>query len=194
MSMTNPTTTPDVATEIGVEYVHHVKRGVLTRLTWGWWAVDIDGPNVTVPPQSSAGKTTADLATLLGAAYTMIGTPIARGRGPLTPPRTNLPAPMIEQIVAVLRSAQAIAESHWHWRTFDVYECLGAAWEASEASLPHELLVATLRAALPANTTLADYTHRASAATIRTLFDAAIRIWRQAPHSARPGSPHISVA
>jgi hypothetical protein len=51
--------------------------------------VDIDGPNVTVPPQSSAGKTTADLATLLDAAYRMIGTPIARGRGPLTRPRTS---------------------------------------------------------------------------------------------------------
>jgi hypothetical protein len=140
MSMTDPAATPDVAAEIGLEYVHHVERGPLTR------------------------------------------------------PRTTLPAPMIEQIVAVLRSAQAVADTHWHWRTFDVYQCLGAAWEASEASLPHELLVATLRAALPANTTLADYTHHASGAAIRTLFDDAIRIWRQAPHSDRTGSPHISVA
>jgi len=124
----------------------------------------------------------------------MIGTPIARGRGPLTRPRTILPAPMIEQIVAVLRSAQAIADTHWHWRTFDVYQCLGAAWEADDASLPHELLVATLRAALPANTTLADHTYHASAATIRALFDDAIRIWRQAPHSAGTGSPRTSVA
>jgi hypothetical protein len=100
---------------------------------------------------------------------------------------------MIEEIVAVLRSAQAVADTHWHWRSFDVYQCLRAAWEADE-SLPHELLVATLRAALPANTTLADYTHHASGAAIRTLFDAAIRIWRQAPHSAGTGSPHISVA
>jgi hypothetical protein len=187
------TNTPDVAAEIGLEYVHHIKRGLLTRLTWRGWAVDIDGPNVTVPPQNSAGKTTADLATLLGAAYRMIGTPIARGRGPLTRPRTSLPAPMIEEIVAVLRSARAIADTHWHWRSVDVYQCLRAAWEADE-SLPHELLVATLRAALPANTTLADYTHRASAATIRTLFDAAIRIWRQAPPSAGTGSPRTSVA
>jgi hypothetical protein len=156
--------------------------------------VDIDGPNVTVPLQDSAGKTTADLTTLLGAAYRTIGTPIARGRGPLTGSRTTLPAPMIGQIVSVLRSAQAIADTHWHWRSFDVYQCLGAAWEGAQASLPHELLVATLRAALPANTTLADYNHHASSATIHTLFDDAIRIWRQAPHSAAAGSPRTSVA
>jgi hypothetical protein len=192
--MTNATMASDVAAEIGLEYVHHVKRGLLTRLTWRGWAVDIDCPNVTVPLQDSAGKATADLTTLLGAAYTMIGTPIARGRGPLTRRRTTLPAPMIVQIVAVLSAAQAIADTHWHWRSFDVYQCLSAAWEGAEASLPHELLVATPRAALPANTTLTDYNHHASSVTIHTLFDDAIRIWRHAPHSAAAGSQRTSVA
>jgi hypothetical protein len=182
------------AADIGVEYVHHIKRGALTRLTWGGWAVDIDGPNVTVPLQDSAGKTTADLATLLGAAYKMIDTPIARGRGPLTASRTNLPEPMIGEIVAVLRSAQTFADTHWHRRSFDIYQCLGAAWEDAEASLPHELLIATLRAALPANTTLADYNHHATTTTIHALFNDAIRIWRHAPHSAADSSTRTSVA
>jgi hypothetical protein len=192
--MTNATIASDVAAEIGLEYVRHIKRGLLTRLTWRGWAVDIDGANVTVPLQDSAGQTTADLATLLGAAYRTIGTPIARGRGPLTRRRTILPAPMIGEIVAVLRSAQSIADTHWHWQSFDVYQCLGAAWAEGEALLPHELLVATLRAALPANTTLADYNYHASSATIHRLFDDAIRIWRQAPHSAATGSTRTSVA
>jgi len=52
--MTNATA--DVAAEIGVEYVHHVKRGLLTRLTWRGWDVDIDGPNVTVPRKAAPGK------------------------------------------------------------------------------------------------------------------------------------------
>jgi hypothetical protein len=123
--MTNATIASDVAAEIGHEYVRHIKRGLLTRLTWRGWAVDIDGANVTVPLQDSAGQTTADLATLLGAAYRTIGTPIARGRGPLTRRRTILPAPMIGEIVAVLRSAQSIADTHWHWRSSTSTNALG---------------------------------------------------------------------
>jgi hypothetical protein len=55
-----------LATGIGFEHLHHIKRGQVTRLTWNGWLVDIDGTSVTVALQDSAGKTIADLATLLG--------------------------------------------------------------------------------------------------------------------------------
>ena len=31
---------------VGIEHVHHIKRGQVTRLTWNGWMVDIDGVGV----------------------------------------------------------------------------------------------------------------------------------------------------
>jgi hypothetical protein len=89
---------------VGIEHVHHIKRGQVTRLTWNGWMVDIDGVSVTVPVQDTAGKAIADLGTLLGAAYRMVDIPIARGIAPLTRIRSHLPDPTVRDLVDVLRA------------------------------------------------------------------------------------------
>jgi hypothetical protein len=166
---------------IAIEHVHHTKRGEITRLAWKGWMVDIDGVSVTVPLQDTAGKTIADLGTLLGAAYRMVNIPIARGPAPLARIRADLPAVKVREVVDVLRAAQAIAENDCHRRTFDIYGCISRAWRNADMPVPHTLLIATLRAALPPATTLADYTHQATLRGIQALFDQAIELWRRDP-------------
>lgn len=180
---------------IGIEHVHHPKHGQIRRLTFNGWLVDVDGTNATVPEQHSAGKTVADLATLLGAAYKMMNTPITRSADAEPRLRAVLPAPIVGELIRVLRAAQAIADERWHRSTFDIYQCTRLAWQNAGMMLPHTLLITSLRAALPPATTLADYNHAATARTIHALFDDAISIWRRrlAPQSTA-SSPHISVA
>jgi hypothetical protein len=180
---------------IGVEHVQHPKRGQVRRLTFHGWLVDIDGTNVTVPEQHSAGKTVADLATLLGAAYKMINTPITRSADAEPRIRDVLPAPIVGELIHVLQAAQAIADERWHRSTFDIYQCTRLAWQNAGMMLPHTLLITTLRAALPPATTLADYNHAAVARTIHALFDDAINIWRRRLAPQSTGSlPRTSVA
>ena len=179
---------------VGIEHVHHIKRGQVTRLTWNGWMVDIDGVSVTVPVQETAGKTIADLGTLLGAAYRMVDIPIARGIAPLTRIRSHLPAPTVRELVDVLRAAQEIAENDWHRHRFDIYRCISRAWHDADMPVPHTLLIMTLRAALPPATTLADYDHQATPRAIHALFDHAIEIWRRGPRYGATSSRRVGVA
>ena len=113
------------------------------------------------------------------AAYKMINTPITRSADAQPRIRAVLPAPIVGELIHVLRAAQAIADERWHRSTFDIYRCTRLAWQNAGMMLPHTLLITTLRAALPPATTLADYNHAARTRTIHALFDDAINIWRR---------------
>lgn len=161
-------------TNLMVERIDDLKGGHITAVSSGGWRVEIRGPNVTVPAQDSAGKSIDDLAELLRAAYTMAGTPINSGIGSLARVRASLPEPLVVDLVDVLTTAQKIADRHWNRASRDVYQCLGAAWRQTGMTVPHTLLVAALRTALPAATTLCDFNIAADPATVHALFDSAI--------------------
>ena len=178
---------------VGIEHVHHIKRGQVTRLTWNGWMVDIDGVSVTVPVQETAGKAIADLGTLLGAAYRMVDIPIARGIAPLTRIRSHLPAhgPRARRRPACRPGDR---QNDWHRHRFDIYRCISRAWHDADMPVPHTLLIMTLRAALPPATTLADYNHQATPRAIHALFDHAIEIWRRGPRYGATSSRRVGVA
>lgn len=163
--------------DIDVQHVEHPKRGQVTRLTWRGWQVDMDALSVTVPPQQTTARTD-DLDTLLRAAYRMLDIAVVRPRRPLTALRVALPEPLAADLVAVLRAAQRIVDRRWDRRSTDVYAATSQAWQDAGMTVPHALLVATLRAALPpAATSLADYEHAAGAQALHTLYDHAIGLW-----------------
>lgn len=167
--------TAELITGIEVDHAHHPKRGQITRLSWHGWQVDIDGLSVSVPLQDSTGRTTTDLATLLQAAYRMLNIAVPRPPDLAAMVRAGLPKPMAEDLASTLRSAQQIADSHWHRRSFDIYACTSQAWHESGMKLPYALLMATLRAALPQpGSSLADFNDTATASAIHALYEGAI--------------------
>jgi hypothetical protein len=162
------------AINLTVEHIQDLKRARITAVSSGGWLVKICGPNVTVPEQDSAGKSIDDLAALLQAAYRTAGTPINCGIGSLGRVRASLPETLVSDLVAVLRSAQRIADEQWNRASRDVYRCLELAWRNTAMHVPHTLLIAAVRAALPPATTLCDFNSNANVHTIHALFDTAI--------------------
>lgn len=131
------------------------RRRTVTRVRWAGWTVHILDDAVTVPRQNSSGKSIADLATCLRSAYAELGVIGDRTSGPTTglrgvPRDTELAAAVAQVIVA---AAQLAAPLHH----CDVYFCLRKAWQDSAMNVPYAAVLATVRASLPDNTTLADF-------------------------------------
>jgi hypothetical protein len=171
--------TADGLTGVVVAHVPSVKGGELTRLSWRGWHIDLDGQRVTVPAQLIADKSMEDLDLLLGAGYRMLNIATAPRLSPLPQLRDRLPDVMVAQIVAILRSAQRIADIDCRRRAFDIYNCTRRAWQDAGMSVPYALLLRSLRAALPPGVgTLAAYDRWARATAVHDLYTAAISSWR----------------
>jgi hypothetical protein len=97
-------------TGLAVAHLPRIRGGDLTRLSWRGWHIDLDEQRVTVPAQPVAGKNIDDLDLLLGAGYRMLTIATAARLILLPQLRDRLPDSMITQIVAVLQSAQRIAD------------------------------------------------------------------------------------
>lgn len=174
-------------TQLTVEHAEDLRRGRITVVSLGGWSVKIAGPNVTVPVQDSARKSTDDLAALLQAAYQVAGTPINNGIGSWARVRDALPERLVADLIAVLRAAQRTADAQWNRASCDVYRCLGLAWRDADMRVPHTLLVAAMRAGLPPATTVCDFNSTANLHTVHALFDAAIA-------TVQPGAATTHVA
>ncbi len=131
----------------------------ITRLTWRGWAVHvIDGVAVTVPTQPTENKSTADLAACLRAAYVRV--PVGdRCSGPTTGSRRIRQAgPLANAVADVINAAVPIAR-RWHSRGHcDLHICLKRAWNQTGRRAPYCAVLAAVREALEANTTLVDFT------------------------------------
>lgn len=159
------------------------RRRTATRVRWGGWTVHIQDTAVLVPQQSSVGKTIGDLATCLRAAYALVfvGGPTS---GPTTglrgiPREAGLAAAVAEVITTAAELADRPAFQHHHC---DVHTCLRKAWEDTDMRAPFATVLATVRAALPAGTTLADFNGEAkdASATVDLLKRAAAMLARSA--------------
>ncbi|SBS76620.1 hypothetical protein MHPYR_340029 [uncultured Mycobacterium sp.] len=186
------TTTPGL-TGLAVAHLPRIRGGDLTRLSWRGWHVDLDQHRVTVPVQPIAGKNIDDLDLLLGAGYRMLDIATAARLSPLPQLRVRLPESMITQIVAVLQSAQRIADIDSHRGVFDVYECTSRAWRDSGMSIPYAVLLRSLRAVLPPGVgNLAGYDRCARPTDVHDLYTAAIHRWRGQDASTRGVSTQIA--
>ncbi|QFS94556.1 hypothetical protein FIV07_27675 (plasmid) [Mycobacterium sp. THAF192] len=139
------------------EFDAHVgpRYRTVTRVRWAGWTVHILDDAVTVPRQSSDGKSIADLATCLRSAYAELGVIGDRTSGPTTglrgvPRDTELAAAVAQVIVAAAQLAAPLGHC-------DVYFCLRKAWQDGAMRVPYAAVLATVRASLPDNTTLADF-------------------------------------
>lgn len=133
-----------------------IKGAQITELRCNGWAVRIAGAAVTVPSQDLGGKAVEDLAYCLSKAYALANVHI--------PPQPSTLRPeAIRALTATLAQAARIAKAHWSPRSCDIYRCTRAAWEHDGMRVPYAALIRSLRAALPARTTLIeynDYAHR----------------------------------
>lgn len=134
------------------------------------WRVNVAGSYVTVPHQDSTGKSTAALAECLVAAHRLAGTTI------LGPADTTIrSAQLAAAVIDTLTAAGDIAAQHWSPLGLDIYRCIRDAWQDRGMTAPYTLLVAAVRAALPADTTLLDYNDHADRAEIIELLSRATR-------------------
>lgn len=122
-------------TGLTVAHLPRTKGGALTRLSWRGWHVDLDEDRVTVPAQPIAGKNIDDLDLLLGAGYRMLNIAAPVRLSPLPKLRDRLLDAMIAQIVAVLQSAQHLADIDCRREAFDVYGCTSRAWRDAGMSV-----------------------------------------------------------
>lgn len=166
-------------TGLTVAHLPRTKGGDLTRLSWRGWHVDLDEHRVTVPVQPIAGKNIDDLDLLLGAGYRMLNITTPARLSPLPQLRDRLPDAMIAQIVAVLQSAQRLADTDCRREAFDVYDCTSRASRDAGMSVPYAPLIRSLRAALPPGMgNLAAYDRCARSTDVHDLYTEAIRSWR----------------
>jgi hypothetical protein len=180
-------------TGLAVAHLPRIRGRDLTRLSWRGWHVDLDAQRVTVPAQPIDDKNIDDLDRLLGAGYRMLNTTTAARLSPLPQLRDRLPDSLITQIIAVLQSAQRLADIDCRRGAFDIYECTGRAWRDAGMSIPYAFLMRSLRAALPPGVgNLAAYNRCAHPAAVHDLYTAAIRRWRGQDASARGVSTQIA--
>ncbi|MEX7474254.1 hypothetical protein AB4Z39_31660 [Mycobacterium adipatum] len=154
---------PDIdefATDVGG------RHRTVTRVRWRGWAVHIQEAAVVVPQQASAGKTITDLATCLRAAYALVYVG-DRTSGPTTGLR-GIPrdADLAAAVADVITTAADLATRHAFQRHgCDAHSCLRKAWEDTDMRAPYAAVLATVRAALPGSTTLADFSDAAEDAS-----------------------------
>lgn len=134
------------------------RRQTVTRVRWRGWTVHILDAAVLVPQQPSAGKSIKDLATCLRAAYALVFVG-DRTSGPTTglrgvPRDVGLAAAVAE---VVTTAADLAARAAFQHHRGDAHSCLHKAWEDTDMRAPFTAVLATVRAALPAGTTLADF-------------------------------------
>ena len=154
------------------EHTQHPTRGPATRLSWRGWQVDLGERAVWVPVQHSTGKNIDDLGALLDAAHRILDIPVAGRPAHQRALRSGLPVPVAAELLRALCIAQRLADRHWNRTTFDLYACTGRAWQEAGMRIPYALVLTTLRAALPQpGTSLADFNHSATHATIHALYD-----------------------
>lgn len=134
------------------------------------WRVNVAGSYVTVPHQDSTAKSTAALAECLAAAHRLAGITTV---GPAD--TTIRSAKLAAAVIDTLTAARDIAAQHWSPLGLDMYRCIRDAWQDRGMTAPYTLLIAAVRAALPADSTLLDYNDHAERAEIIELLNRATR-------------------
>jgi len=150
------------------QFTHPVKGRAITQVSYAGWTVHVDGVAVTVPRQGTGGKDVDDLDVCLREAYAVAG--VRQTCGPAAGG-----ARLTEALIATLHLARRLA-GQWPAASFDVYRCTRDAWEQTGMAVPYTQLIRALRAALPKQTTLSDYTGHSDRAQIRDLYGRAIEL------------------
>ena len=174
--------------EIQVEQIDQTTAQGVSRtaqVAYRGWEVHIGHHGaVTVPMQPTEGKSVADLATCLRAAYRRVdvGGPTS---GPTTgagrTPRGGELGTVVGEVLTTAAGAlagNASAVAHCY-----IYDALRTAWEQTGRAAPYAAVLAAVRAQLPPHTTLTDFAAKVDGESMLAVLRSAAEVALAAPLS-----------